>query len=896
MLKSAACCLAAVCIFLASLPALAEKRACELEQRVTKELATFYKEGKPAPPWKAAVDAVAKGGQNSAASGAYLRALLAQAAADEASGEAPWRATPFWGHSGENPARDLRETIVESLAGHESLSDAATPALAWIIQHDNVPAFQSQAAKALQDTQGNAADQLIASLISSKTSNHAVLRLAIETAAQRPALRDHAQAIAQLATHHHKRVRETATRVAKGMDVEDLPDFDPVAAMRSESIVSLMAEMRNYLDLPPGNARFIRVTSSYPRDGGVPYVTTATGWEVQSDETWLQLFTPHGSTQRIRLKPDPDADPDHVHPDITVTEISITDEIDRIEALRAGGDDDFALSEEGGMTGQFEVRGASVYEAILGLWLHEAKRDKLAARIVLPALETLYSDKYLAEMVRQRMGRNLGRQMLVAFIGDRDFDTATRHAKRIAEHSPDTQFYGYAVKLAAELPKRRDDFKTFVLPTPGEWAELKQKLSRDEQIDYLCARLRLLNVYQFGQPGGISYSGTQWPTPQGLSADASWGGSTRRDEDGELINPYTELTSDIGWFHPDEQPKPVGMDLTVDDIPLLAEHLHEDWHILAVSFWRDFHPSRNLHTTREILVGIINDLAGDDLVDVEQLLNEQTTDAEIKRVQAWAAERKGRTRTDLKLDAIERVLANEGRYFDVRGQIASLVEAKEQRVVPMLIKFLDRDDIKKFDHEAVFAHLRKLDAPAGLPHARKQHGKGYLGARYVAALIELEAGDPEQAVKLLDAVLEEADYGNMSFGDLIDVIESLIETGRADAKQVVSKQFADDRLLQYSSYGGSLAGLVRRTAEMGDPGGLAIYRRQLDNETNKRANTTYGSKVSHRFADEFIEYYDRDDQGLMKIRNTTQPETDARVEALKRWLDDKINELSDKPD
>lgn len=608
-----------------SLPAVADEPAGELKKRIQAELTTFYTEGEPVPPWKQAIEAVSRGADDSAAAGTYLRALLAQAAEDEASGLAPWRATPYWGSRGENPARNLREAITESLAKQQSLTDDATPAIAWVLENEKVPAFQRDAAIALKATRGEEADRLIASLLSAETSNHAVLQIAIEMAADRPSLRDRGPVIAQLATHHHSKIRESAERVAKAMGIEQVPVFDATAAMRSKPVASLMKRMSNYVDLPPADARFVSVTKSYPQREGDPYVTTASGWEVQRDETTIVLFSPHGSTQSIRLKPDPEADPDELRAVVSIEQIRIEDEVARIEQLRSGGDDRFKLSEQGGLTGQFEGRGASVYEAILGLWLYEGGQDKLAARIILPALDTLYADHYLAEMVRQRMGRNIGRQMLVAFIGERDYEAATRHAKRIVERFPNTQFHSDAVSLAAELPKRADDFKALTLPTPAEWAKLKDKLSRGEQIDYLCVRLRLLNVYQWGQPGGISYTQTQWPTPQGLSADAAWGGSYREDLDGALINPYTELTGETGWGHPKGEPEPVGMKLTVDDIPRLADHLREDWHILAVSFWRDFHPDRSLHTTREIIIDVIDGLASDTLVDVGRLTDEKTT-------------------------------------------------------------------------------------------------------------------------------------------------------------------------------------------------------------------------------------------------------------------------------
>jgi hypothetical protein len=44
-----------------------------------------------------------------------------------------------------------------------------------------------------------------------------------------------------------------------------------------------------------------------------------------------------------------------------------------------------------------------------------------------------------------------------------------------------------------------------------------------EQIDYLCERLRLLNCFQMGQPGGSFPDEKQYAEPCGMEANASWG-------------------------------------------------------------------------------------------------------------------------------------------------------------------------------------------------------------------------------------------------------------------------------------------------------------------------------------------------------------------------------------
>src|SRR5207237_1273919 len=87
----------------------------------------------------------------------------------------------------------------------------------------------------------------------------------------------------------------------------------------------------------------------------------------------------------------------------------------------------------------------------------------------------------------------------------------------------------------------------------------------------------------------------------------------------------------LGGELPDGQPGPpwpAGLNLTRADIPRLAPYLRDDWYMLAVGFWRDFHPSRYLETTRPIVAALINRLARRDLCKVRQRGPE--------RAKAWA--------------------------------------------------------------------------------------------------------------------------------------------------------------------------------------------------------------------------------------------------------------------
>jgi hypothetical protein len=97
---------------------------------VVKELQVYYEQPTKMPPYEDAIGRLASADvrQREEASD-WLVAILDQSLRDEKSGAAPWRATPGWGSSGENPAREVRKAIAYAFAKREETPPMAIPAL-----------------------------------------------------------------------------------------------------------------------------------------------------------------------------------------------------------------------------------------------------------------------------------------------------------------------------------------------------------------------------------------------------------------------------------------------------------------------------------------------------------------------------------------------------------------------------------------------------------------------------------------------------------------------------------------------------------------------------------------------------------------------------------------------
>jgi hypothetical protein len=581
---------------------------------VADELNSYYADGKKEPAWRDAVKRLVAEDDGAADAASYLRELLEQALKDELTGAAPWRATPYWGNSGENPARELRKRIASALA-EAPAARAAVPVARWFLDSEKLSQLQETALKAVTKAEGAEADGLLLDLASKPHSNAAVVVISLREVDRRK-LAIKPEALAALCRHYRESIRSAALTAAKGIGLPEAPLFDPAEAVQSDPIRRLMDGVGRLLfDPPPSDAPFVKATNKHSEGDE----WSEHGWTVSEDEEGWIIFTVYGKQERCWKK--------EGHGWTTrLDEVPIQQWIDQVVAARAGGNKDFELSEQGGLTGQFQGSGATLAEVLLAHRLYVAKQYDLAARVLLPALDTLLLDDQLVELTRDRLGDTYGHQMLGAFANDRDYDAALKVARHVTEHLEHTRFHAEAVRFLDELPRRREDFKEFRLPTPEVWAAEKKRLTHAQQIDYLCRRLRLLNCYQHSQPGGISFLDRQYAEPQGQG--------NRRTE---VINPYVELLGNKHEHYHGDEAISDGLGLTGADIRLLAEYLRDDWYMPSVSYWRNFDPQRKVERTRPLVADLINEAAMSRLCDERKLdaMTAEELDQEIEHLKLW---------------------------------------------------------------------------------------------------------------------------------------------------------------------------------------------------------------------------------------------------------------------
>jgi hypothetical protein len=860
---------------------------------IVRQLKEYYEQSSKVPPWQAAVGRLnAKGPEQRKLAAQYLSDLLEQSLRDERSGAAPWQATPFWGSSGENPARKLRSSIADALKD-AMLQPEALPVVRWLVEREFLARQQALAAEALAKIDGKAADEFRASLATAPHPNAAVVAAALQQCQER-SVDLPKERLAVLAQHYRSSIRDAARAILAKRGAPEPAPFDRVRAVQTEPVRALMAKLAKLVVEPaPADAIFVVVTTTHFNAQGTKVgESQTTGWLQTNNNELFEVLTLFGEREVFRKAGEKDESRHGRGDGGTRTHkykpTSIADEVARVAEARQQGAVQFALSKRGGLTGQFEGQGAGLYEALLANWLYSKKDYDLASRVLLLAIDSVYRDDDLLKMTKSRLGSVYGYRMLIAFIGDRDYPKALRFAKILAEHFDGSAFHNYAVRLAEQLPKRGDDFGKLRLPTPREWGALKAKMTRADQIHYLCQRMRLLNCFQMGQPGGFGFSDKQYAEASGLSSDAAW---RLREGGTEVINPVVELAGRIDGFRIVGQKGPKGLQLAVGDLPLLAPYLRDDWFILAVSFFRDFHPARDMSTTREVFASLINEVAKCKLCEPDKMA--RMTDAErtkyVEDIVRWAAANAGKGETDLLLSGLEKELKTEHDWRAKMSQVEELVSLKETRAVPILARFIE----EKMKSHAFLSEIldccQRIDPVATRQLTDRLLRHKSLDFQVATALYLFYHGDRKESLAVFARAVESPRMGEVDGGNLQYLVRALLEHRSKESRATAAKVCANPAI--YRSYSDSFRGpIMNILAEAGFVEPFQFYRRMIAIEGNKLDDKVYEQPVAATFAYEAMYTFQRE-AGMKEILDKHDKPAEV-VSAVKEWLDKRIKNSS----
>jgi hypothetical protein len=676
------------------------------------DLAVFYENNQKTPPYKDALARLNAPGASGDSAARYVLALCKQSLADQTNGRGHWQATPFWGQGPRSSALEFRKTLTTDFCRSAS-GDRALDIALWLVKNDESPAVPKETLAVFERGTGAHCADVYRQL----------LQLPYSLAELTPAIIDQVGArqmnqlrpeIQSLEKHYRKSVRQAARKAAQELGLQPATGFVPETAYTPwlEQQLQDINKMV-YGPIPPGSQFSCVVLQTDQK---------LVCWVLKNDDDAVEVLDTFG--RRAKYLKHPSASSASamkmgVATSVTPYDlkqaatdlIAVRGQLDDaqksapLKAMQLRGAAQAKLSPRGDLTAQFEDMSISVPEALVATWCYSRGDKATAAQLLFPCIDGMADDRQLATAVRNTLGTQYYHEMLDDFSLSRDYPGALAFAANLLKPQFGGAFFQEQVReLSSQLKARSSDFNSFSLPQPSQWQFMKMKMSIKDQIDFLAPRLRLLNCQQYSQPGGIDFEDPQYKEALQSSKSPAvevlgwhWqpaGNGT------EVINPYVELSS-IMENH--------------DNIPLLLPYLKDKNYVLAVGFWRDFHPARSLTRVNDLVARIINHSAQGTLVDPSQLDSESPAeqDSYLKGVLQWCKAHQKQSKQDLSLETL-RTTKDRNEF---RKVILDLLKDRDTRVLEVFdAKYKQFDPFIISDIAPV---MFSIDSPETKAYARK---------------------------------------------------------------------------------------------------------------------------------------------------------------------------------
>lgn len=790
----------------------------------------------------------------------------------------------------DHPAPVSIDGVGRYLQRSPSLPKEALPLIQWFLEDGPKPEHRLFGINALYRLKHAVANEHFIALSDSEDTAiiWGVLRVALDRQLDIPRAK-----LEQWAQHPDFGVRLRARELATRLNYGVLPAFDPVRVLRNnQSVADLLTAVAASPIQPPREAPLVVVRRTREHKNRPAQMDDAVGWLISDDgaaQVTLQL--PSGARRQFKLG-------DLPHARVEILD-DITPALKRISVQRRAAVEKRRIPMGEALrelvpSNSFPARrrfGARAWldHLIIGQWLTLQERWEEAATILLPLIGEADFPNQLGGIVRAIIAQNLGHGMLDAFAHRRYAD-ALKLAEHIDRDFKGSMFHAAAQRLKRELPQRENDFRALSLPSQEQWRTLQTKLSRGEQIDYLCKRLRLSRS---------GHSGWTYLTPQNSPAGES------------AINPLVELVGP-GLARGGKNPKqgPNGLNLTVGDIPQLAPYLQHDWTTIDITYWREYDPRRGLRTVRHLLVPVINHLARHDLcyplyktelsrAHLDELGIDKLTDkrvaTEVKRIIEWSRGKKEVTDADLSLAALEAGLRR-GKWYLVEDTARKLIAAKDRRATALIARFLETDDYE-LQKVKILVALEDSGGTLAARTAPKLFESSDFAVRATAAGVAATLPEYKGALPALKFIRSKGTSVNNE--DFAKVVAALAKSKSSDARKLLAAITVFDATTMTRWPFTSRPNIIRSLSKARMPHGLQYYRTLLGSNGQTRdlipADTPpikvgNARNVSDYIAYEIIHQYAPKDPAIIAIRKNAG-QIEERLKRLQRWIDEKIGPL-----
>lgn len=548
-----------------------------------------------------------------------------------------------------------------------------------------------------------------------------------------------------------------------------------------------------------------------------------------------------------------------------------------------------ARRQEGGWFQDAEG-GSSGQKLVLAWWLARKGQAALAIRL----LRQLHFETALTEL-RLAVTVELQLRMYEAFANRRDYREALRLARLIvmrhkmhAEPGPNLQREPEASRLLLELPRRVEDFRSLHLPTKADWARLRKNMTREEQIDYLCRRLRLRG---FVKGDGFRHCWA-WTGGERFLRTSTWppGRPTLPIKPSQFIDPFAELVD--------------GVKVALADVPQLARHMRDDWTRPVVT--RRAH-GIGLGTltfpclearTRSLLAGLIGELARENICGLDRIpeqdergrplsaaAREELAQDKIAKAVAWAKANAGKSEAELEWYWLRKGFAEGETWWGLARRFTHPSVKGDPRAVPLLIAILRRPRASDAEREKTLAHLATVAPGAARGVAVTLLDNGDTGVRVQAAILSVQTPKALKARRVLGDYLASVKApcikGDQWETKVVKAVAELLADGSPEARQQALRFFKSNALRHpdYLQRGEAL----RLMAGEGFKRAYTFYLPLLQNKGRLRDGRAFGTPVAEFFAEEICRHLGRDDEEVQAIVRRHK-DIAARIPHLERWL------------
>ncbi len=711
-----------------------------------------------------------------AEAGAYLGILVRMTDADARAGRTPRRGG--WTIGGPQDVGDeIRSDLARALA-RAPLDPAAVEALEaalWLANEDRLDADRVAGAMAVAQVRHPEADAALVGWVTAPHSTGGVVVVALEAVAKRKLVAA-APGVRALCAHWRESIAKAARAAAEALGLKDPPSFDDKRPLPADVLRRLEELAATVAEPIPAGATWAKVRFASPRrfdfDGRARL--EATCWIVERSETSLRLLDTLGHAFRVAAK------------DVTVVTESLAESARALIAMRRAAFEppdearSSAFVDHVGMVTFVGHQGpwtGSLPEVLLAAWCARAGEADTARDLLLPLLRAHEDEGALFELAFEQLASRVDRDMLDAFTGRR-----YEEALRLARHAAGPRFDRFwaqdrAKELVEEIPRRGEDGRSLTLPSKTAWAELRARLARDAQVEFLAARLRLIHDVQGNIPGGIDWAAPQYDVPDGELP--AWRAPDRETSLARhlVINPYVELSR---------------MNLEARELVPLVRRLDSPEHLLAYDLPRFMpHFPRTLHRARWLAATLIEAVLGDDTVSREIV---EGTDgaARAKHLEELSARcRAAGARTEADRRAEELTSGTEdGELQQAYGRLGALDAARAVSVV------LERAEREPAQRGRWIRLAYAVDGPVADGAAEAFLGDGDEAAAFWAAALMLRQGQGEVRRRGLEAVLAALERGD-PHARIDVVLDDLLRARDARVDALLGRYLASPRDLAH---------------------------------------------------------------------------------------------------